>query len=123
MYVVVAAVLTAGDQVPVILLLEVAGNVKAVPAHFGVICVNAGVTFGVIVTVIVVVVAHCPDVGVKVYVVVALLFTTGNQVPAILLLEVNGNVNAVPEHTGAICVNVGVTAGFTITVIVAVLPH
>ena len=47
-----------GDQVPVILLVEVVGKVKAVPLQIGPTCVNVGVACGVIVTVMVVVVAH-----------------------------------------------------------------
>ena len=57
-YVVVAVLLIAGDQVPVILLVEVVGRVKAFPLQIGPICVKVGVVCGVIVTVIVVVVAH-----------------------------------------------------------------
>ena len=52
---------------PVILLLEVVGNNGAVEFwQSGPICVKAGVTFGVTVIVNVVVVAHCPAVGVNV---------------------------------------------------------
>jgi hypothetical protein len=36
------------------------------------------------------VLAHCPEEGVNVYVVVAVLFKTGDQVPEIPLLEVVG---------------------------------
>ena len=43
--------------------------------------------FGVIVTVLVCVKAHCPAEGVKVYVVVAVLFIAGAQVPEIPLVE------------------------------------
>ncbi len=43
--------------------------------------------FGVIVTVLVCVVAHCPAVGVKVYVVVAVLLIAGDHVPVILFVE------------------------------------
>ena len=56
----------AGDQVPVIPLSEVAGSVNAVPLQMGPTCVNVGVVFGVMVTVIVAVVAHSPAAGVKV---------------------------------------------------------
>jgi hypothetical protein len=67
---------------------------------------------------------HCPAVGVNVYVVVILGFIAGNQVPETPLLEVVGNaVSVAPEQIGAICVNVGVTFGFTTIVIVAVVPH
>ena len=56
----------AGDQVPSILLVEVVGSVNAVPLQMGPTCVNVGVVFGVMVTVIVAVVAHSPAAGVKV---------------------------------------------------------
>ena len=48
----------AGDQVPVMLLVEVVGKVKAVPLQIGPTCVNVGTVCGVMVTVMVVVVAH-----------------------------------------------------------------
>ena len=48
-------------------LVEVVGNgVKAAPAQIGATAVNVGVTFGLTVIVKVVVVAHCPALGVKV---------------------------------------------------------
>jgi hypothetical protein len=47
--------------------------------------------FGVIVTVLVCVVAHCPAVGVKVYVVVEVLLITGDQVPVIPFIELVGS--------------------------------
>jgi hypothetical protein len=43
--------------------------------------VNVGVTGWLTVTIIVAVVAHCPAVGVNVYVVVAVLLIAGDQVP------------------------------------------
>jgi hypothetical protein len=46
--------------------------------------------------VIVAVVAHCPADGVKVYVVVALLFKAGAHVPVIPLLDVVGKAAKVP---------------------------
>ncbi|MNS50253.1 hypothetical protein D3C72_828960 [compost metagenome] len=56
-----------GVQVPLIPLVEVLTNGEAaVPAHTGATCVNAGVTFGLTVMVILAVVAHRPAVGVKV---------------------------------------------------------
>ena len=58
--------------------------------------------FGLTVIVIVAVVAHNPTVGVNVYVVVAVLFNAGDQVPVIPLVDVAGNaVNVAPEHIGA----------------------
>ena len=65
---VVAVLLIAGDHVPVIPLLEVVGNAaNAPPLHIGETAVKVGVVgeeFTVIVKVVVV--AHCPTVGVKV---------------------------------------------------------
>jgi len=64
---VVAVLLSAGAQVPVIPLLEVVGNgFKVPPEQMGATAVNVGVMFGFTVMVRVVVVAHCPAVGVKV---------------------------------------------------------
>jgi hypothetical protein len=57
----------AGDQDPVIPLVEVVGNaVSVAPAQIGATAVNVGVIFGLTVIVNVVVVAHCPAVGVNV---------------------------------------------------------
>ena len=57
----------AGDQDPVYPLREVVGNAfKAPPSHIGATAVNVGVILGVTVMVRVVVVAHCPAVGVNV---------------------------------------------------------
>ena len=59
--------IVAGLHVPVILLLDVAGNAGAVlPWQSGPICVNAGVIELLITMFIVAVVAHCPAAGVKV---------------------------------------------------------
>ncbi len=64
---VVAVLLIAGDHVPVIPLFDVVGKAAiAAPLHCAATAVKVGVTFGVMVMVIVVVVAHCPAVGVKV---------------------------------------------------------
>lgn len=66
-YVVVAVLLIAGLQVPLIPLLDVVGNAASVaPEHIGATWVNVGVMTGFTVMVIVVLVAHCPAVGVKV---------------------------------------------------------
>ena len=57
----------AGDQVPVIPLVDVVGNgVKTVPEQIGATAANVGVMFGLTVMVKVAVVAHCPAAGVKV---------------------------------------------------------
>ena len=82
------------------------------------------VGIAVITTFVVAVVAQSPVVGVNVYVVVAVLFTAGDQVPVMPLLEVVGNAaNVAPEHTGFTGVNVGVVFGFTVMVMVAVVAH
>jgi hypothetical protein len=48
----------------------------------------------------------------------------GNHVPIIPLTEVVGNANKVsPEQIATTCVNVGVTFGFTVTVIVDCVAH
>ena len=56
---VVVLLTVAGDQVPVIPLVDVVGNIGAVaPLHIGATGAKVGVTLGVTVTVSVVVVAH-----------------------------------------------------------------
>ena len=63
----VAVVSKAGAQVPVYPLLEVVGKTdKVPPEHIGATAVKVGVILGFTVMVNVVVVAHCPAVGVKV---------------------------------------------------------
>jgi hypothetical protein len=65
--VVVVVLSKAGVQEPVIPLLDVVGNgVSVAPEHIGATALNVGVMFGLTVIVKVVVVAHCPAVGVKV---------------------------------------------------------
>ena len=55
----VAVLSKAGDQLPVMPLLEVVGNAdKVAPEQIGATAVNVGVTFGLTVIVKVVVVAH-----------------------------------------------------------------
>ena len=106
-------------------LVEVVGSGASVaPEQIGATAVNVGVTFGLTVIVNVVVVAHCPAVGVKVYVVVAVLFKAGDQLPVIPLFEVVGSADKVaPEQIGATAVKVGVTFGLTVIVKVVVVPH
>jgi len=79
--------------------------------------VKVGVVGWLTVTVIVAVFAHKPAVGVKVYVVVAVLLIAGDHVPVIELFEVVGSVNVPPLQIAATWVNVGVVAGVTVTVI------
>ena len=57
----------AGDQVPVMPLVEVVGRAdKVAPEQIGATALKVGVMFGLTVIVKVVVVAHCPAVGVKI---------------------------------------------------------
>ena len=122
---VVTVLLKTGDQVPVIPSLDVVGrDVSVVPEHIGATAVNVGVILGLTVIVNVVVVAHCPAAGVNVYVVVAVLFNAGDQVPVMLLLDVVGNAASVaPEHMGATGANVGTVFEFTVIVNVVVFAH
>ena len=63
----VAVLSNAGDQDPVMPLVDVVGKAdKVAPEQIGATALNAGVIFGLTVIVKVVVVAHCPAVGVKV---------------------------------------------------------
>jgi hypothetical protein len=116
---------SAGAQVPVMPLLEVVGSAERVaPEQTAATGVKVGVTTGLTVMVIVAEVAHCPAVGVKVYVVVAVLFSAGAQVPVIPLLEVVGRAESVaPEQMAATGVKVGVTFGLTVMVNVVVVAH
>ena len=124
-YVVVAVLFSAGAQVPVMPSLEVRGNAfKVPPEQIGATAANVGVTLGLTVMVNVVVVAHCPAVGVNVYVVVAVLLSAGAQVPVMPSLDVRGNAFKVPpEQIGATAANVGVTLGLTVMVNVVVVAH
>jgi len=106
-------------------LLDVVGSaVSVAPEQIGATAVNVGVMFGLTVMVNVVVVAHCPAVGVNVYVVVAVLFNAGAQLPVIPLLDVVGSaVSVAPEQIGATAVNVGAMFGLTVMVNVVVVAH
>ena len=120
-----AVLFKAGAQVPMIPLFEVVGSdVNAAPEQIGATAVNAGVKFGFTVMVKVVMVAHCPAVGVKVYVVVEVLFSAGAQVPVIPLLEVVGSgVNVAPEHIGVTPLNTEEMLGLTTIVNVVGTAH
>ena len=91
-------------------MLEVVGNVNAVPEHIGAICVKVGVAPEFTLTVIVVVFAHSPEVGIKVYVLVDIKVKAGDQVPVIPFIEVvgKGDSDRRDEQTGATCAKVGV---------------
>ena len=63
----VAVLLSAGLQVPVMPLFDVVGSADSVaPEQIAATGVKVGVMFGLTVIVSVVVVAHCPAAGVKV---------------------------------------------------------
>ena len=116
----------AGDHVPTIPFVDVVGKaVNVAPEHIGEIALNVGTIvapFTVIVSVAVV--AHSPRVGVKVYVVVVVLFNAGDQVPVIPFVDVVGKaVNVAPEHIGETELNVGVVFGLTVIVKVFVVAH
>ena len=115
----------AGDHVPVMLFKDVVGNAdKVAPEHIGATALKEGVTVGLTVMASVVVVAHCPAAGVKVYVVVTVLFSAGDHVPVMLFKDVVGNGdNSPPEHIGATAAKVGVEPGVTVTVNVVVVAH
>ena len=57
---------TTGDQLPVMLLFDVAASVNDPPEQIAAIGSNVGAVAGFTLTVSVAVVAHCPAVGVKV---------------------------------------------------------
>jgi protein involved in ribonucleotide reduction len=124
-YVVVAVLLSAGLHIPVIPLFDVVGSADNVaPLHIAATGVNVGVMFGLTIIVSVCVVAHCPAVGVNVYVVVAVLLSAGLHTPVIPLFDVVGSAdNVAPLHIAATGVNVGVMFGLTIIVSVCVVAH
>ena len=79
--------------------------------------------FGLTVMVIVCEIAHCPVDGVNVYVVVIVLFNSGDQVPVIPLVEVVGRIAKLPpEKIGAACVNAGVTGLQKVKPVLAPVP-
>lgn len=130
-YTVVPAVdvlIVAGLHVPLMPLVEVAGNDGA-PEFWqsGPIALNVGVTGAVITMVIVVVVPHWPPFGVNVYVVlpaIEVLMVAGLHVPLIPLVDVAGSEGAVLFwQSGPICVNAGVICEVITTSIVVVMPH
>ena len=67
--------------------------------------------------------AHCPALGVKVYVVVVVLVICGLQIPEILLVEIEGIVNWSPEQIGLIGLKTGVILGLTSIVIWVLFAH
>ena len=120
--------MVAGLQVPVIPLLEVAGNAGAVLfRQSGPMASKTGVTEVAMVMDKVAGSAQAPAAGVKVYTVVPtvlVLITAGDQVPAIPLLEVNGNAGAVLlRQISPITSKVGVVAGVALMLMVTGPAH
>ena len=117
--------IVAGDQVPTIPFGDVVAKIGAVePEHKAGIRAKFGAIIGFTVMVKVVVVAHCPTVGVKVYKVVAVLFKAGDQVALIPLVEVVGKGdNAAPAQIAGTTAKIGVIFGFTVIVNVVVVAH
>ena len=94
----------------------VGSAVIVAPEQTGEMALNVGTINGLTVIVNVVVVAHWPTLGVKVYVVVVVLLTAGDQVPVIPLVDVVGSVGAaVPKQIGVIALKVGVVGFTTLT--------
>jgi len=122
--------ITAGFHVPTIPFVDVVGNAgRFAPIQTDVDKpkLKVGVKIGFTVTVNVAVVAQVPAVAVNEYVPLAVVLTTdGLHVPATPLLDVVGNVGAVPPEQILNVVpklNVGVTFGVTVTVKVVVVAH
>ena len=124
-YVVVAVLLIAGLHVPLIPFVEVVGSGEiAVPEQNGPTAPKVGVTGLLIVMVNVVVVAHTPEFGVKVYVVVAVLLIAGLHVPGTPFVEVVGSgAIASPAQNGPLALKVGAAGGPTVTVMVTGIAH
>lgn len=127
-YILVSVLLTVdGNQVPEIEFVEIVSNVGTVaPEQMEGILLNVGVTFGVIETTAVVVVAQEPEEGVKMYVPSNVLLTTeGDQVPVTELVETDGSTGEVaPEQIEETIENVGDKGvGTTFTVILKDKAH
>ena len=105
--------------------VEVVGNAASgSPEQIAATAANVGVINGLTVIVSVVVTAHCPAVGVKVYVVVAVLFKAGAQVPLMPFVDVVGiAASGSPEQMAATAANVGVINGLTVIVSVVGTAH
>lgn len=120
--------IAAGDQLPVMELIDIPGKVGAVLFwHNGPIGVSVGVVGKFTVTTIVAMLAHCPAVGLNVKVVlpaVAVLTSVGFHVPVIPLFDVPGSGGAdAPTQRGAIWVSVGVVGSFIVTERLAGVAH
>ena len=122
---VVFVLMVEGDQVPVmgVEFDELTGKFTGEAfRQYGPMGENVGVIPGLIVIFIVCGVAHCPGAGVKVYVLVPVLFVlmvAGNQVPVmgVELVELAGRLAGVSfRQKGPSGLKVGVTGGVVCTV-------
>jgi hypothetical protein len=106
-------------------LVDVVGKAaKAAPEQIAATGLKVGRMFGLTVIVSVAVVAHWPASGVNVYVVVAVLFNAGLQLPLMPLVDVVGKPAKVPpEQIAATGVKVGAMFGLTVIVNVVVVAH
>jgi len=126
---VVAVLFNAGAHVPVIPLSDVVGKaVKTAPEQIGATGLNVGiVSDDIIISVVVLVVAHCPASGTNVYAVDPtndVLIVAGLQVPVILLFDTTGNIGGVAfKHNAPMTVKTGVISVATGTLSVAVAAH
>ena len=115
----VVVLIVAGFQVPENPLFEIVAKLGAIePKQISGIGINSGVAISEIETLKVANVAHCPAVGVKVYVSeVVLLIVAGFQVPIIPLFEIKDKVGETePEQKSAIGLNKGISNGLTVIV-------
>jgi hypothetical protein len=120
--------MVAGDHVPEYPSMEVAGKLGAeAVVQSGPIAENVAVVGAEIVMLIVVLLAHCPASGVNVYTVVPtleVLIVLGDHEPVMFSSDEEWKVGATAfKHSGPIGLNVGVTFGLTVMVIVAVVAH
>ena len=122
-YVVVAKLFIAGDQLPVIPLLEFDDKVNESPEHIGATWVNNEAILGFTTTLIVAIVAHWLANGVKVYVVLIVVLIVGDQEPEIPFVDVVGKLKEPPEHIGDIWLKLGINGWLTTTVIVWFTAH
>lgn len=124
----VLAFTVVGIQVPLIPLSD--GHCmtrEGLPSQTSGIGLKVGTVFGLTVTFILVVVAHCPASGVKVKVNVpatAVFIVVGFQVPDILFVELEGKAGAeAPSQIPNIELKVGVTFGTMVILKVVVCAH
>jgi hypothetical protein len=124
-YVVVVVLSIAGLHAPEIPFVDVVGRAGIVaPEQYGPTVLKVGTVFEFMNMVIVAVVAHCPAVGVKVYVVVVVLSIAGLHVPVIPFVEVVGSAGIVAAvQYDPAGVKVGVVCGVIVMDKVVVVAH